>query len=49
MVDKLISPFAIILFNSVPDFGVLPNNMRATTIGPIAVPNEFTPPAKFNR
>jgi hypothetical protein len=49
MVFKLISPFVIMQLNSSPDFGVLPNNMRATTIGPIAVPNEFTPPAKFNR
>ena len=35
--------------NSSADFGELPNKIRATTIGPIAVPNELTPPAKFKR
>ena len=49
MVDRLISPFEIINLSSSPDFGAVPNKISATTIGPIAVPKEFTPPAKFNR
>ena len=42
------SPLAIIASNSGPDLGVEPNKMSATTIGPIVVPREFTPPARFN-
>ena len=47
--DRLISLFEIILLSSSPDFGAVPNKISAITIGPIAVPNEFTPPAKFKR
>ena len=34
--------------SSSADLGVEPNKIRATTIGPIVVPNELIPPAKFN-
>jgi hypothetical protein len=36
------------VFNSTPDFGVDPNKISATTIGPTVVPKELIPPAKFS-
>ena len=42
------APLAIISSSSGPDFGVEPNKISATTIGPIVVPKEFIPPAKFS-
>ena len=45
MMPRLITRFLIILFVVL----ITPNKISATTIGPIAVPNELTPPAKFNR
>ena len=32
-----------------PDLGVDPNKIKATTIGPMVVPKELMPPARFNR
>ena len=48
MVDKLISLLVMSVCNSTSDFGVDPKSINAITKGPIVVPNELIPPAKFN-
>ena len=48
MVEISICPFLIRLFNSSPLKGVLPKMISATTMGPMVVPKEFIPPAKFS-
>ena len=40
--------FAISFTKSILALAAVPNNANETTIGPIAVPKELTPPAKFN-
>ena len=47
--SQLISLFLIISLSSSPDKGEDPKIISAITIGPIVVPNEFTPPARFSR
>ena len=40
--------FAISLPRSIFALAAVPKRANDTTIGPIAVPNEFTPPARFS-
>ena len=48
MVFNFIWLFLTISSSSSPDIGVDPNIISATTIGPIVVPKEFIPPARFS-
>ena len=42
------SPVLINSFNSAPEIGAEPNIKKAINSGPIVVPNEFIPPARFS-